>query len=43
MTEDPKWLVLARKELGTVEIPGPRSNPKVSQYYMDVVGKGMGD
>ena len=40
---DPKWLELARAELGTVEIPGPRSNPKVVQYYLDVVGKRMGD
>ena len=43
MSDDPKWLVLARKELGTLEIPGPRSNPKVVQYYMDVVGKGQAD
>ena len=40
---DPKWLELARAELGTVEIPGPRSNPKVVQYYLDVVGMGMAD
>jgi uncharacterized protein (TIGR02594 family) len=42
MTE-PKWLTLARKELGTIEIPGPRSNPKVVQYYLDVTGKKFGD
>ena len=40
---DPKWLELARKELGTVELPGSRNNPKVVQYYLDVVGKRMGD
>jgi uncharacterized protein (TIGR02594 family) len=40
---DPKWLTLARKELGTLEIPGKRSNPKVVQYYLDVVGKSMAD
>ena len=40
---EPKWLVLARNELGTVEIPGPRSNPKVVQYYLDVTGKKMQD
>lgn len=34
MSEEPKWLTLARKELGTVEIPGPRSSPKVLKYYM---------
>jgi uncharacterized protein (TIGR02594 family) len=43
MTTDPKWLVLARAELGTVEIPGPKSNPKVVQYYLDVTGKKMQD
>jgi uncharacterized protein (TIGR02594 family) len=43
MTDEPMWLVLARDELGTVEIPGPRSNPKVVQYYLDVVGKKYGD
>jgi uncharacterized protein (TIGR02594 family) len=40
---EPKWLTLARKELGTVEIPGPRSNPTVMQYYYEVVGKRFGD
>ena len=40
---DPKWLVLAREQLGTVEMPGPGSNPKVVQYYLDVVGKRMAD
>jgi len=43
MGQEPKWLILARKEIGTVEIPGPRSNPKVVQYYFDVVGKKYGD
>ena len=40
---EPKWLTLARKELGTVEIPGSRSNPTVMQYYYDVVGKKFAD
>ena len=43
MTTEPKWLALAKKELGTIEIPGPRSNPQVVKYYVDVVGKGMAD
>ena len=43
MIIEPKWLTLARGKLGTVELPGPRSNPKVVQYYLDVVGKGMAD
>jgi uncharacterized protein (TIGR02594 family) len=43
MTAEPKWLALAKKELGTKEIPGSRSNPKVVQYYLDVVKKKMGD
>ena len=40
---EPKWLTLARKEIGTVEIPGSRSNPKVVQYYLDVTGKKFAD
>jgi uncharacterized protein (TIGR02594 family) len=40
---EPKWLTFAKQELGTLEIPGPRSNPKVVKYYLDVVGKGMAD
>ena len=40
---EPKWLTLARKEIGTVEIPGSRNNPKVVQYYLDVTGKKMSD
>jgi uncharacterized protein (TIGR02594 family) len=43
MPTEPKWLTLARKEIGTVEIPGSRSNPQVVKYYFDVVGKGMAD
>ena len=40
---EPEWLRLARKEIGTVEIPGPRSNPKVMNYYVDVTGKKFSD
>src|SRR5262245_29833876 len=43
MTTEPKWLTLARNQIGTVEIPGSRSNPKVMQYYRDVIGKVMAD
>lgn len=39
----PEWLHLARKELGTKEIPGPRNNPTVVQYYVDAVGKRHAD
>jgi uncharacterized protein (TIGR02594 family) len=31
---DPQWLTIARKELGTKEVPGPRSSPGVVKYYM---------
>lgn len=41
--EEPRWLVLARAELGTAEIQGPISNPKVVQYYVDAVGKKFAD
>lgn len=43
MTAEPQWLTLARAEIGTVEIPGSRSNPKVVQYYLDVTGKKFQD
>lgn len=34
----PLWLKLARKEVGTKEIPGPRSNPTVERYYLEAAG-----
>jgi uncharacterized protein (TIGR02594 family) len=40
---EPKWLTLARKEIGTAEIPGPKSNPKVVQYYFEAVGTRQAD
>ena len=43
MSVEPKWLVLARKELGTKELPGPPSSPTVVQYYVDAVGKKFAD
>ncbi len=33
---EPKWLQLARGELGTTEIVGNKHNPKVVQYFRDV-------
>jgi uncharacterized protein (TIGR02594 family) len=39
----PEWLRLAIEEIGTKELPGPRSNPTVMQYYYEVVGKRMQD
>ena len=32
MTE-PKWLELARQDLGVAEIAGPRANPRIMTYY----------
>jgi uncharacterized protein (TIGR02594 family) len=32
---DPPWLKLARAELGTMEHPGARNNPKVAAYFRD--------
>ena len=34
MTE-PAWLTLARGELGTVEVPGPKANAKILGYFRD--------
>lgn len=42
-TDNPRWLDLAIAEIGTVEVPGPGSNPKVVQYYIDVTGKKFQD
>lgn len=33
---EPKWLTLARAEIGTLETPGPKSNPKVLAFFKDV-------
>lgn len=30
---DPKWLQLARKDIGTKEIPGAKHNPRVLRYW----------
>jgi uncharacterized protein (TIGR02594 family) len=32
---EPKWLTLARAEIGTHEITGARDNPKIISYYAD--------
>jgi uncharacterized protein (TIGR02594 family) len=33
---EPRWLVLARADIGTTEIKGPKHNPKVLEYFKDV-------
>lgn len=33
---EPKWLTIARADLGTTEIPGPKHNPKVLDYFKEV-------
>lgn len=40
---EPEWLRLARAQIGTKEVPGPRSNPTVQQYYVDAVGSRYAD
>ena len=32
---EPKWMDLARAEIGTLEIKGPKHNPKVVGYFKD--------
>lgn len=32
---EPKWLKLARKEIGVKEVPGPGNNPVILKYYAD--------
>jgi len=32
---DPKWLELAKRELGTKEVAGNQDNPSIMQYYAD--------
>jgi uncharacterized protein (TIGR02594 family) len=39
----PKWLLLARKEVGTKEWPGDKNNPTIVGYFQDAVGKKYGD
>lgn len=38
---EPLWLSLARAELGTAEIDGPKSNPKILAYYKDSGNDGI--
>ena len=40
---EPKWLELAREELGTKESPGTKNNPVVVQYYADSGNAGIRD
>lgn len=40
---EPKWLELARAELGTKESPGSKNNPVVVQYYADSGNAGIRD
>jgi hypothetical protein len=35
MTTEPKWLALARSEIGTKEAPGTGDNPAVVRMYAD--------
>lgn len=37
----PKWYDLARKEIGTKEVPGKGDNPKVVRYYADAGFSGI--
>lgn len=37
---EPPWLSLARKEIGTKEVPGPGDNPVIAKYWEDA---GIGD
>jgi uncharacterized protein (TIGR02594 family) len=39
----PRWLDIARTQIGVKEWPGSATNPTVSSYYRDAVGKGMAD
>lgn len=32
---EPKWLTLARKDIGTIEGPGAKDNPKIIKMYAD--------
>lgn len=32
---EPAWLELARKEIGTKELPGDPDNPKIIKYWLD--------
>lgn len=33
-TDDPSWLVRARREIGTLEIAGARHNPRILRYHL---------
>ena len=43
MEEKPKWLSVAEEELGTKEIAGPKSNPKIDAYAVCTTLKATSD
>lgn len=40
---EPKWLEMAREEIGTKEVPGPKSNPRIEAYYAEAGHPGLRD
>lgn len=43
MGAEPTWLKIARGELGTHEIPGPRSNKRILEYHATTTLKATSD
>jgi uncharacterized protein (TIGR02594 family) len=41
--ETPKWLEVAMKEIGVVEVPGPGDNPRVLEYHQATTLKATED
>lgn len=41
--QNPEWLDTALRELGTAEIPGPASNPRVIEYHKSTTLKATDD
>ena len=40
---EPRWITIAKEELGTKEIPGDGSNPRIEQYHSAAGGSGWSD
>lgn len=43
ISNEPRWLVEARKYMGQMEIKGPRHNPLILQFWKDIKRGGIKD
>lgn len=42
-SSEPEWMIIAKQELGQMEVPGPESNPRIEEYHNTVTIKDNSD